>query len=182
VIAGIPIGDGEGMRIEVRSVFSRHGKGGRVHVHLPRRDAKALASLARQSGEEGGRIVLVEPVQRSSQAVVMQHLGRDAGTQQVFDRLGREELRDQIQAPVAEPAPVEDHRHRGGAHTDLLLTRSRQRIQVLRQPDLAADARHNAQMVQSLDTHAPHDAPFRSLGLMLPEMPKRPHLPLRNVG
>jgi hypothetical protein len=103
VIPGIPIGDGEGMRIEVRGVFSRHGKGGRVHVHLPRRDAKALASLARQSGEEGGGIVLVEPVQRASQAVVMQHLGRDAWTQQVFDRLGRKELRDQIQATVAEP-------------------------------------------------------------------------------
>jgi hypothetical protein len=33
----------------------------------------------------------------------MQHLGRDAWTQQVFDRLGRKELRDQIQATVAEP-------------------------------------------------------------------------------
>jgi hypothetical protein len=91
------------MRIEVRGVFSRHTKGGRVHVRLTRRDSKAHPRLARQSGEEGGGIVLVEPIQRPSQAVVMQHLGRDARTQQMLDGLGRKEPGDQIQPAIAEP-------------------------------------------------------------------------------
>jgi hypothetical protein len=38
----------------------------------------------------------VEPVQRPSQAVVVQLLGCDAGTEEVLDRFRREELRDQI--------------------------------------------------------------------------------------
>jgi hypothetical protein len=71
----------------------------------------------------------------------------DAGAEQMLDGLGREELRDQIQAAIAEAQAVQDHRHRGRAHTHLLLARPRQRIQIVRQPDIAADARYNAQMI-----------------------------------
>src|SRR5262249_31197787 len=63
---------------------------------------------------------------------------------------------------VAEPQPIEDHGHGCRTHAHLLLGRPGQRIQVLRQPDLAADSRHDAQMIQSLDAHTPHDAPSRS--------------------
>lgn len=65
-------------------------------MDVTRGDAKALARLARDPGEQRGGIVGVEPVQRPSQAVVVQLLGCDAGTEEVLDRFRREELRDQI--------------------------------------------------------------------------------------
>src|SRR5262245_38456778 len=61
------------------------------------------------------------------------------------------------------------------------MTRPRHRIQVLRQSDLAADARHDPQMIHSLDAHTQHDAPFRSVRPMLPEKPKTLFYLLRNV-
>lgn len=36
----------------------------------------------------------------------MQVLGRDAGTQQLLNRRGRADLRDQIQPTIAEPRPL----------------------------------------------------------------------------
>ena len=66
----------------------------------------------------------------------------------MLHRLGREELRDQIQPAIAKAKAVQDHGHRGGAHTHLLLGRSGQRIQIVGQANLPADARHDAQMIQ----------------------------------
>jgi hypothetical protein len=64
-------------------------------------------------------------------------------------------------------------------HTHLLLMRSGQGIQVLRQPDLAANPRHDAQTV---DAHALHNVPLRSVGLMLAEIAKTHRQRLRSMG
>jgi hypothetical protein len=100
-------------------------------VHLPRADPEALAGLPRDPRKQRRRVVVVQPVQRSPQAVVVQHLRGDPPTQQVLHRFGREELGDQIQPSIAEPQPVQKHRHRRRAHAHLLLARSRQRIQIV---------------------------------------------------
>ena len=65
-------------------------------------DAEALPCLAGDPGKQHGGIVGIQPVQRASQAVVMQMFCPDAWTQQMLDGLGGEELRHQIQATIAE--------------------------------------------------------------------------------
>ncbi len=181
VVAGVPIGHGQGVRIQIRRVLPGHRERGGVHVHLSCGYAKALTRLPSDPGKQRGGIMVVQPIQCPPQAIVMQHLGRDPWTQQVLHRLGRKELRDQIQPAITEPQPIQDHRHRRRAHAHLLLARFRQRIQILCQPDLAADARHDAQMIQSLDAHVSHDAPDLC-GAHATRNGKRHHRPLRNVG
>jgi hypothetical protein len=51
--------------------------------------------------------VLVEPVQRPSQAVVVEVVGGDARSQEVVDRLVGEELRDEVEPAIAEAQPIE---------------------------------------------------------------------------
>jgi hypothetical protein len=113
----------------------------------------------------------------------MEHLRRDAHSQQMRNRLGRAELGDQIQPAITEPQAVQDHGHGRRPDTHLPLAWSSHRIQVVCQPDLAADARDDPQMIQPFDAHARHDAPpLLPLGLMLLEMAKSHHHVLRNVG
>ena len=47
-------------------------------MHLVGGDAKALARLPRDPGEQDRGIMVVEPVEGLSQTVVMQHVRRDA--------------------------------------------------------------------------------------------------------
>ena len=124
-------------------------------MHLTRRHPKALPRLAGDPGKQCRRVMGVQPVQRPSQTVVVQQLRRDPRTQQVLHGFGRKELRDQIQPAIAEAEPVEDHGHRRRSHAHLLLVRSRPRIQIRRQPDLLAHARHDAQMIQPLAPYSP---------------------------
>ncbi len=132
VVARVAVGYRQGVRIQIRRILPRHREGRRIHMHLPGADPEPLAGLARNPRTERRRVMGIQPVQRPSQAVVMQHLGRDAWAQQMLARLGREELGHQIQPAIAEPQPVEDHRDRRHADAHLLLGRPRQRIQILR--------------------------------------------------
>jgi hypothetical protein len=102
----------------------------------------------------------------------------DPGAEAVFHRLGGKELGDQIEPAITDPEPIEDHSHRRGAHADLLLIRSGQRIQIVRSSDLLADADHDPQMVPPFDTHAPH-APQSPHEALLPwcELPSYQKLP-----
>jgi transposase len=54
---------------------------------------------------------------------------------------------------------IQDHRHRRHPHSHRLLARTRQRIQILRQPDLLADPGHIPLMIQPLGRQPLHDAP-----------------------
>jgi hypothetical protein len=83
---------------------------------------------------------------------------------------------------IAEAQPVANHGDGGGPHAHLLLGWTGQPVQVFAQSDLAADPRHNPQLIQPLDAHASHDAPFHSQGLMLTDIPKTCPSLLRNVG
>lgn len=120
-------------------------------MHLAGRNPKALTRLPDNPREQRRRVMGMLPVECPPQVVVVQYLRGDAGTQQVLHRLGREELRDQIQPVFAKAEPVQNHRHCRGAHTHLLLAGTCQPIEILRQSDLAANARHDAQMIQTLD-------------------------------
>jgi hypothetical protein len=55
-------------------------------MDLARRDPKARPPLAGDPGEERGRIMGVEPIQRPSPAVVAQLLDSDARAQEIPDR------------------------------------------------------------------------------------------------
>jgi hypothetical protein len=110
--------------IQLRLVLARHGERGRVDVYLSCRNPKALARLPGNPREQRRRVVVVQPVQRPPQAIVVQRLGGDARSEQVLHRIGREELRDQIQSAVAAAEDVQEHGHRGGPDTHLLLGRA----------------------------------------------------------
>ena len=49
-------------------------------MHLACGHAEALARLAGDPGEQRRRIVVIEPVERPSQAIVVEHIRRDPGT------------------------------------------------------------------------------------------------------
>jgi hypothetical protein len=72
-------------------------------MHLRGLDPKDVASAACNPRKELGEIVRVQPIQSPPQTVIIEHLSRDSCSQQMLDRLVREELRHQIQLPVAEP-------------------------------------------------------------------------------
>jgi hypothetical protein len=114
--------------------------------------------LAGEPGEQRGRVVRVEPVEGPSQAVVVEPLRADPRPQEALHRLGRKELRDQIQPAIAEAQSLQDHRDRRRPHTNLLLARACQRIQIRGQPDLLALLGHDPQVIQLLDSHPRHEA------------------------
>ena len=119
-------------------------------MHLPRPDPKRPPRPSAMPANSVVGIVRIQPVQRPSQTVVIEVLGGDPWPQQPLDRLGGKELRHQIQPAITEPQPVEDHRHRCRADADPLVALLVLRVQPLPQPDLAADSRHDAQMIQPL--------------------------------
>ncbi len=67
-------------------------------------------------------IMVVEPIQGSSQAVVIEHVGGDPFSQQVLDGFVLKILRHQIELSIVEPQPIEDHRNgcRSYTHTSML--------------------------------------------------------------
>jgi hypothetical protein len=56
-------------------------------MHLTGRDAKDLPRLADHPSKQFRRVVRVQPIQCAPQTVVIEHLGLDPHTQQVFNRL-----------------------------------------------------------------------------------------------
>ncbi len=72
-------------------------------MHLLSLDAKDLPRLGRDPSKQLGQIVGVQPVQRAPQAVIIEHLGCNSWSQQVFNWLVRKELGNQVELPIAEP-------------------------------------------------------------------------------
>ncbi len=79
-------------------------------MHRPCCHGKTLPCLIRQPRKQRGQIVSREPIERPPQAIVVQLLCRDAGTNQALDGLVGKELWDQVQATITEAKPIEDHR------------------------------------------------------------------------
>jgi hypothetical protein len=111
----LPHGTLDSQRLMLAHHQARHQ---RQFVRLPRRDPKSPTCLARNPGKQRRRIVGIEPmepVEGSSQTAVVQLRGRDARTQQMLHQLGCEELGDQIQPAITEPADRHVlHRSAGG--------------------------------------------------------------------
>ncbi len=77
----------------------------RLHLHR-----KALSGLIGQPGKERRQIVSRQPIQGAPQAVVVDILCHDAWTKQALDGFVREKLGHQVQAPMLQTEPVQDHR------------------------------------------------------------------------
>lgn len=92
------------------------------------------------------------PAERSPQAIIVERIGSDAGTQHVLDRLLGKELRHQIQLAVAETQAVEHEGHCGSAHAYVLAIPRFLLVQPSRYPDFPADLRHDPQMRDLLQT------------------------------
>ena len=108
-----------------------------------RRYAKRPPGAQGQPGKELGHIVLVEPIERSPQAVVVECVGGDTGTQQMLNGRVGKELRDQIQPAIAEPQPIEDQGHRGRADAHLLTVTRLLLVQPSRYADFSTDFGHD---------------------------------------
>lgn len=63
-------------------------------MHLLGFDAKESPGVRRDPGKQLCQIVGVQPIQGAPQAIIIEHLGGDSRSQQMFERLVREELRD----------------------------------------------------------------------------------------
>ncbi len=72
-------------------------------MDLSCRDAKDLPCPTRYPGKQFGRVVRIQPIQRATQTVIIEHVSADPWPQQVFDGFVGEELRHQIQLSIAEP-------------------------------------------------------------------------------
>ena len=65
-------------------------------------DPKDAPGLTRNPRKEPSEIVRIQPIQRPPSTIIIEHLCRDSRTQQMLDGLVGEELRHQIQLPIAE--------------------------------------------------------------------------------
>src|SRR5439155_8098798 len=110
----------------------------RINMDLLGFDPKDLSCSAGNASKQLRRIVSVQPIQRASQAVIVEHLGVDPCPQQVFDRFVGEVLRYQIQLAIAETEAVEDHGYSGCANAYLLAIPRVLSIQPCCQPNLLA--------------------------------------------
>jgi hypothetical protein len=95
--------------------------------------AEPTTRLSGDPGKQHRRIVGIQPVERVSQALVIEVLGVDFCSQEMLHRLGGEELRHEIQPPIGKAQAIEDHRHGGRADADPLVQMLVARVQVLRQ-------------------------------------------------
>src|SRR5260370_35644791 len=107
MVVGLPGGDGDDARRALSRLVSRvgptHGKRGRIHMDVTRTHPKDLARLAGNGCKYLGRILRVEPVQRSIQTIIAEVRRLDAWSPQVLHRLIGKELRHQVHAPITEP-------------------------------------------------------------------------------
>src|SRR5215472_9469604 len=101
MVTRIAVGDrdrgGFGLLRFTSLIGSTHGKRGRINMDLTRADAKDLTSLRRNACKQLRRVVSVEPVQSASQAIIVEIIGLDPLTKQMFNRLVGKELRHEIQ-------------------------------------------------------------------------------------
>lgn len=134
----------------LRLIVPTHQNGGRVHLDVRRGDANDLTSAARKACEEPGRIMGIQPITRASQAIVVEQIGADPSSQQVFDRRVLNVLGHQRPRPIAEPPSIEDP-CRGGRSSAHLVTIGRiVLISPGGQASFLAHSRHDPQGVQSL--------------------------------
>jgi hypothetical protein len=150
VVPRIAIGHCQRVRIQILCVLAGDRERGGIDVHLPHTDSKGAPGPQREAREQRRGIMSVQPVQRATQAVVVEILGGHARSQQPLDRLGRKELRHQIQPAITEAQPVQDHRHRRRADPHPLVALHVLRIEPLRQPDLTTHPCHDTQVIQPL--------------------------------
>src|SRR5215813_14891992 len=110
MIQRIAVGDGDGLRVEVAllvaSILATDGERGRIHMKFADAQAQAPTCLRCDPGKQGGRIVGVQPIERTPQALVVEVLSGDPWPEQVRDRFGLEELGDQIEAAIGEANPL----------------------------------------------------------------------------
>src|SRR5258708_11564098 len=104
-------------------------------MYLAGRDAKVLPCAQGNAGKQRGRVMRIEPVERTAQTVVAQIRGGDSRYQEMLDGLGGEELRHQVESAIAKAQAVEGHRDRRGAHTHPLVRALILCIQPLREPN-----------------------------------------------
>ncbi|EFH85354.1 hypothetical protein Krac_6559 [Ktedonobacter racemifer DSM 44963] len=67
---------------------------------------KTVTSLMRNASEDGGHVLLVEPIEGPAQAVVIKHISADPCSQEMSDRFVLKELRDQVELPVGWKSPT----------------------------------------------------------------------------
>jgi hypothetical protein len=136
-------------------------------MHMPGFHPKTFAGLMGNASEQGGHIVLIEPIEGASQAVIIEHIRADVCSQEVGHRFVFEELWHQVELAIGKAQSVENHGHGGGSITDHAMLIGFQGIQPLGQAQFLTHSGHNAQMVQTLvpvilsSLHA-FSAPFRS--------------------
>src|SRR6266851_3519443 len=94
--------------------------------------------------------MLVEPIQGAPQTVVVEHIRGDPCSQQVLHWLVLKVLGHQIQLSIAEPKPIEHHRHRGLSDTHAATGVSCLLIQPLRYARFLTHSSYDPQMIQTL--------------------------------
>jgi hypothetical protein len=135
---------------QVQRILPVDRERGRIGRQTPHLDPKRPARSQRQPCKPASHVVRIQPVQRSSQTVIVEILGHDPWSQKMLHRLVREELGHEIEAAVTEAPPIEDHRHRRRPDTDLLPIPWLLLIQPVGYPDFVANSRHDPQMVEML--------------------------------
>jgi len=112
---------------------------------------RRLARPQRQPRKQPRHVLLVQPIQRPPQSVVVEVLGQDPRSQQMLHRFVGKELGDEIEPAIAQAEPIEHQGDSRCPHAHLLAVARLLLVEPLGDPDLARDLRHNAQMVEMLD-------------------------------
>ena len=75
------------------------------------------------------------------QRIVIEVLRLNGGVQKAFDRLAREELRREVEAPVGESQAVEDECHHGAAGADdTRIVHGQKLVDAIGNPEVLADS------------------------------------------
>ena len=111
---------------------------------------KRRRARPRQSGKQRGHIMLVEPIQGAPQTVVVEHIRGDPFSQQVLNRLVLKVLRHQIQLPIAEAKPIQDHCYGRCSHTHTAAVFSCYLIKLFCYSCFFADSCYDPLMIQPL--------------------------------
>jgi hypothetical protein len=122
---------------------------------------KAPPRLMRESGKECGEVVSSQPIQCTSQAIVVQVLRRDPWTDQLLDRFVSKKLGHQVQATITKTQATLHHRQHGLTQGYAGMCLFIEAVEILDQPYLLTDASHDPQMIQTLHCKTRHADPFR---------------------